>query len=133
MRTYQTLTLIGSILGILIAFGVYATLGVLNITMNVFENMTGQETQSNPSAKRQADIQYVSTGVGVSIFVLIVALVLAFAIKQRTKIVGISLIIIAVVTFIAIGLFGIIPFALLLPAGISALRYKRELTKPTSD
>ena len=133
MRTYQTLTLLGSILGIAIAFGVYATLGVLDITLNVFENMTGQESQTNPSAKRQADIQYTSTAAGISVFVLIVALVIAFVIKQRTKIVGISLIIIAVVTLFAIGLFGIIPFALLLPAGISALRYKRELTKPTSD
>jgi hypothetical protein len=32
MRSYQTLTLIGSILGMLIAFGIYTTVGVLNVT-----------------------------------------------------------------------------------------------------
>src|SRR5574342_866869 len=120
MRNYQTLTLVGSILGMLIAFGVYTTIGVLNVSMNVFENMTGEETQINPSAKRQIDMQYITAGVGVSIFSFIVALVLAFVIKERTKIVGISLIIIAVITFFAMGLFGVIPFALLLPAGIVA-------------
>lgn len=131
MRNYQTLTLVGSILGMLIAFGVYTTIGVLNVSMNVFENMTGEETQINPSAKRQIDMQYITAGVGVSIFSFIVALVLAFVIKERTKIVGISLIIIAVITFFAMGLFGVIPFALLLPAGIVAIRYKLQAKATT--
>jgi len=127
MRNYQTLTLIGSILGMLIAFGVYATLGVLNITIDTFENMTGHETQNAPSVKREADMKYISAGVGISIFVLIVALILAFVIKERTKIVGISLIIIAFVTLISMGFYGIIPLALLLPAGIVAIRYKPQM------
>ena len=124
MRTYQTLTLIGSILGIIISFGVYATAGVLDVTLNVLENMTNQESQSAPSIKRQADIQYISGAVGISILLFIIALVIAFAVKQRTKIVGIILIIISVATLVSIGLFGVIPFALLLPAGIVALRFK---------
>ena len=124
MRTYQTLTLIGSILGILITFGAYATIGILYTTLNVFENMTGEETQTLPNTKRQADIQYISTAAGVSIVLYILALVLSFSIKWRTKIVGTSLIIIAIVTLIAISFYGVIGFALLLPAGIVALRYK---------
>src|SRR4249920_1675790 len=128
MRNYQTLTLIGSILGILIAFGVYATVGVLDITLNLFENMTGKESETAPSIKREADKQYISTAIGISIPLLIIALVLAFVIKEKTKIVGIGLIIISIAVLIAIGGFGVIPFALLLPAGIVALRYKHGLT-----
>ena len=124
MRTYQTLTLIGTILGIIISFGVYATVGVLDVTLNVFENMTGEESRTAPSTKRQADIQYMSSALGISILLSIVAIVIVFAVKQRTKIVGIILIIISVAILISIGLFGVIPFALLLPAGIAALRFK---------
>jgi hypothetical protein len=131
MRNYQTLTLIGSILGILIAFGVYATVGVLDITLNVFENMTDKESETAPSIKREADKQYISTAIGISIPLLIIALVLAFVIKEKTKIVGIGLIIISIAVLIAIGGFGVIPFALLLPAGIVALRYKQGLTEPS--
>lgn len=131
MRTYQTLTLIGSILGFLISFGVYATAGVLDVTLNVLENMTDQESQTAPSTKRQVDIQHISGAVGISILLFIIALVIAFAVKQRTKIVGIILIIISVATLISIGLFGVIPFALLLPAGIVALRYKAQIKAST--
>jgi hypothetical protein len=76
--------------------------------------------------KRQADMQYVSAAAGVTIVLYIAALVLAFTIKQRTKIVGISLILIAIITVIATSLFGVIGFALLLPAGIVAFRYKQS-------
>lgn len=133
MRTYQTLTLIGSILGFLISFGVYATVGVLDITINVFENMTGEESQTAPSTKRQADIQYISGAIGISVVLFIVALVIAFAVKQRTKIVGIILIIISVATLISIGFFGVIPFALLLPAGIVALRFRSQSLTPQTN
>lgn len=126
MRTYQTLTLIGAILGMLVIFGAYATTGVLNVTMNVLENMTRDESDNASSIKRQADMQYVSAAAGVTIVLYIAALVLAFTIKQRTKIVGISLILIAIITVIATSLFGVIGFALLLPAGIVALRYKQS-------
>jgi hypothetical protein len=126
MRTYQTLTLIGAILGMLVIFGAYATTGVLNVTMNVLENMTRDESDNASSMKRQADMQYVSAAAGVTIVLYIAALVLAFTIKQRTKIVGISLILIAIITVIATSLFGVIGFALLLPAGIVAFRYKQS-------
>jgi hypothetical protein len=132
MRTYQTLTLIGAILGMLIIFGAYATTGLLNVTVNILENMSRQESDSASSIKRQADMQYVSAAAGVTIVLYIAALVLAFAIKQRTKIVGISLILIAIITVIATSLFGVIGFALLLPAGIVALKYKHDVTKPSS-
>jgi hypothetical protein len=132
MRTYQTLTLIGAILGMLVIFGAYATTGLLNVTVNILENMSRQESDSASSIKRQADMQYVSAAAGVTIVLYIAALVLAFAIKQRTKIVGISLILIAIITVIATSLFGVIGFALLLPAGIVALKYKHDVTKPSS-
>lgn len=127
MRNYQILTLIGSILGMLIAFGAIATVGVLDITITSFENFTDsseQETEIDRQ-ERMADMQYIyGTGAG-AIILYIVALVIAFVIKEKTKIVGIILIILSVVTLILIGGFGVIGFALLLTAGIVALRYRK--------
>lgn len=47
-----------------------------------------------------------------------------FAVKSKTKAVGIILLVIGFLAMVITNLWGIIPFALLLPAGILALRYK---------
>ena len=131
MRNYQTLTLIGSILGIVIAFAVIAFMGVLDIGLTSLGNLTTstQEELQVERVDRAADLQYIYTTGGVAIVLYIVALVIAFVIKQKTKIIGIVLLLIAVATLILIGLFGVIGFALLLTAGIVALRYKPPLTQ----
>ena len=53
MRNYQTLTLIGSILGILIAFAVIGLLGVLDIGITSFENLTDRTQERADVQKRE--------------------------------------------------------------------------------
>ena len=55
---------------------------------------------------------------------LIIALILVFVLPRHPKIVGVYLLIVSAAVLIGMGLFGILPFALFLPAGIVALRYK---------
>jgi hypothetical protein len=57
----------------------------------------------------------------------IVILVITFAVKRKTKAVGVTIIILGIITMAVTNGWGIIPFALLLPAGIVALRYKKRL------
>jgi hypothetical protein len=47
-----------------------------------------------------------------------------FVVKNNTKAVGFVLLVIGVITTLITNFWGLIPFALLLPAGIVALRYK---------
>ncbi len=49
---------------------------------------------------------------------------ITFAIKSKTKAVGIILLVIGFIAMVITNMWGIIPFALLLPSGILALRYK---------
>src|SRR5919108_37918 len=76
MRNYQTLTLIGGILGMLISFGVYATFGVLDITMTSLQNISssGGSTSSQTAeekAKRRSDLNMISLHVGIAIVLYI--------------------------------------------------------------
>lgn len=64
--------------------------------------------------------------VEVSVFMMMVGLILVFVLPGHPKVVGIYLIVLSIVVFIGMGLFGILPFALFLPAGIVALRYKLQ-------
>lgn len=131
MRNYQTLALIGSILGIVTAFAVIAFMGVLDIGLTSFGNLT-TSTQEELQVEREgraADFQYIYSTGGVAIVLYIVALVIAFVIKQKTKIIGIVLLVVAVATLFLIGYFGVIGFALLLTSGIVALRYKPPITQ----
>lgn len=132
MRNYQTLTLIGSILGILIAFAVIGLLGVLDIGITSFENLTDstQEQLDVQKEKRSTDIQYIYTTGGISIVLYIIAIITAFVLNQRTKVIGIILLVVSVATLILIGYFGVIGFALLLTGGIVALRYKPPQITP---
>ena len=131
MRNYQTLALIGSILGIVIAFAVIAFMGVLDIGLTSLGNLT-TSTQEELQVEREdcaADIQYIYSTGGAAIVLYIIALVIAFVIKQKTKIIGIVLLVVAVATLLLIGYFGVIGFALLLTGGIVALRYKPPITQ----
>ncbi len=55
-------------------------------------------------------------------------LVLTFVIANKTKALGTILIMIGFTAMVITNFWGIIPFALLLPAGIVALRYKPNLS-----
>lgn len=69
-------------------------------------------------------------GLALAFFIYVAILVIVFAVKSKVKLVGVTVLVLGVITMAITNLWGIIPFALLLPSGIVALRYKpRELTK----
>jgi hypothetical protein len=84
---------------------------------------------TSASIESAADFQQIYSSGGSAIVLYIGALVVAFVIKHKTKIIGIVLLAVAVVTLILIGLFGVIGFALLLTGGIVALRYRPPLSQ----
>jgi hypothetical protein len=90
MQNYQYLTLIGSILGILIAF---AAIAIFYLGITSFENLTDstQKELEVGRASRAAEIQYGAA----AIILYIIAIISAFVIKQKTKVVGITLLVIA--------------------------------------
>lgn len=113
MRSYQILSIIAGVLGLLIVFTVYAIMGTLAIFV---ESFGGGEL----AAKEQVFFQ-----VGVSAFLYVITIIIPFVIKQP-KIVGYALLVLAVSTLISAGGFGIIGFALLIPAGIVGIRWKEK-------
>lgn len=113
MKSYQTLAVIGGILGLIIIFSAYALLGVATILSTSF----GGET---PEGVEQANTQ-----IAISIIFYIIAIIIPFVIKQ-TKPLGWILIGLSIATLISAGFFGIIGFALLIAGGISAIRQKEK-------
>ena len=113
MRSYQTLSVVAGILGLIIIFIAYAIMGTLVIFL---ESFTGEEPEG---------IEQISTQVGVSVFLYIVVIIIPFVIKQP-KIVGYILFGLAVATLISAGFFGIIGFAILIAGGIAAVRWKEK-------
>jgi hypothetical protein len=70
-------------------------------------------------------MSYVAIAVPIVIILEIVVLVLVFVIKpNQVKSIGIFLPVVSVVVLIGTSWYGILPFALFLPTGILALRYK---------
>lgn len=125
MRTYQTLSLIGNIFGILLAIGLFVLMSALTSTTNVLTEMsnpTEEELQEQESTT--AGWAPFMGGLAFAFILYIVMLVLTFVIADKTKVLGIILIVIGFIAMIITNFWGIIPFALLLPAGIVALRYK---------
>jgi len=113
MRSYQTLSVVAGILGLIIVFIVYAIMGTLAIFL---ESFSGDELEGK---------ERVFTQIGVSVFLYIVVIIIPFVIKQP-KIVGYILFGLAVATIISAGAFGIIGFAILIAAGIAAVRWKEK-------
>ena len=131
MRNYQTLALIGAVLGIVIAFAVITFMGALDIGLTSLGNLTTSTPEELQVERedRAGDLQYIYSTGGAAIILYIVALVIAFVLRQKTKIIGVVLLVIAVTTLFLTGFFGVIGFALLLTSGIVALRYKPPLTQ----
>lgn len=118
MRNYQTLTLIGSIFGILIAVGFW-------IFASSFEPFVTEFATEETAMQNRQNMSYAVIAVPVVIILEIAVLVLVFVMKPtQLKPVGIFLIIVSVIVLIGTSWYGILPFALFLPAGIIALRYK---------
>jgi hypothetical protein len=140
LKTYQTLALIGGILGILGTIALSLTLSLFSIGVGSLVNMTSHfPTTSSQEAQQQAQNQqnYLNTkagsdrlvtGLAFAFLFYIVCIVITFVIKN-TKILGTILITLGVIAVPITNGWGIISFALLLPAGIVAIRYKeKEIT-----
>lgn len=114
----------------LFLFGI-AGLGI--ISNNASLNMTKQFGSSSELASQQqkhaSNEQIFSSfagGVAFSLVLFIIGISITFIVRN-TKAVGIILIIFGVITIAITRGWGIIPFALLLPAGIVALREKKQV------
>lgn len=90
-------------------------------------NPSEQELQE--SAARTEQVSPFVGGLAFAFILYIIMLVLTFVIANKTKALGIILIVIGFITMIVTNFWGIIPFALLLPAGVVALRYKPILLR----
>jgi uncharacterized membrane protein len=133
MRTYQTLSLIGCIIGILLTIGLAILVGGLMSVSNTLLNMSRPtESERQEQEAKQVTGSTFVVGSFFAFFIYIVILVITFVVKTRTKAVGIMILILGAIGMAITNLWGIIPFALLLPAGIVALKYKHDITKPSS-
>jgi Kef-type K+ transport system membrane component KefB len=127
MKNYQTLSLIGGILGMLIAFGVYATMGTLHIVLRSLENSTNNPSSQTNQAVRNQQANELGSRAGLAIMLYIIGIAVPFTLVKRPKITGSILLVVAVSTLFLIGLFGVVGFGLFLPAGIVALAQKKPL------
>ena len=84
-----------------------------NLSPNNPQNAVNQQNFENTKARNQPFI----TGLAFAFFLYIGAIVVTFVVKN-TKGVGITLLGIGVITMVITNYWGIIPFGLLLPAGI---------------
>jgi Protein of unknown function (DUF4064)/Short C-terminal domain len=138
LRTYQTLTLIGAILGILTTIGYWITMIGLDAFVTSFDESMRESEFYTPDPEDQRQYQenkssmaYINAAAPTSIVILVIILIITMVIKNQTKILGIILIVVAVTELILTSAFGVIPLALLLPAGILALRWKSPRYEPT--
>ena len=130
METYQVLSLIGCIFGILLTIGLLLLEGFLLGTSDVLLNMTKPTEQERTIHEAtKSSVSPFLAGTAIAFFLYIVLLVITFVVK-RAKLTGILLLVLGVIAMAITNFWGIIPFALLLPAGIVALRYKPETVKP---
>ena len=107
VEAYKILTLIGSILGLLVTVGALGIVGLLSMGFQI-----------NPN--------YEFLGIMISaIIVYIISLCITFGVKS-TKAIGITLIVSAILILIFSSFYGILGFALLLAAGIIALRERNQ-------
>lgn len=96
----------------IIVFSAYAVMGSLFAISNAF----GGNAEISDGIYAQITI---------SIIIYIIAIIIPLTVN-KVKTVGVLLIVISFVTLISAGLFGVIGFALLLPAGIIAVRWKEK-------
>src|SRR2546426_4301526 len=118
MKSYQLLAVIAGVLGMIIVFLAYAVFSFANIMVKSFGGITASGEE------------IVSTLVTISAILYIITIIIPFVLK-RTKPLGIALLILAFATLISASYFGVISMALLVAAGIAALRQK-EITSRTA-
>ena len=110
-------------MGILIAVGFWIFASSFSAGLESL-NESGFAHQNTVTQNRNT-MSYAAVAVPVVIVLEIVALVFAFVIKPRQlKPLGIFLIAISVIVLVGTSWYGVLPFALFLPAGILAVKYK---------
>jgi hypothetical protein len=130
MRTFQTLSLIGCILGMLITIGLFLTLtffsgmvgGLVNMSKSLSPNNPQNQINQQNYENTKARSDTLSSGLAFAFLMYIAGITITFAIKN-TKIVGTILLGIGIIAMVITNGWGLIAFALLLPA-IVALRQK---------
>jgi hypothetical protein len=110
IKSYQILAVIGGVLGLLVTLAFSLLYSFVDSLGSTFGRGFDESSK-----------QYFSAAVPLVIIIYISCFIIPFVIK-RTKIVGIYLIISSFIVIIASSYVGILGFALLLPAGIIALR-----------
>jgi uncharacterized membrane protein len=129
MENYQILSLIGCIFGILLTIGLVLTIGVLtSISDNFFNQTRPTEQERTMHEASNSTSSTFLAGAGFAFILYIVMLIFTFVVRARTKAVGVMLLVLGGICVVITNGWGIIPFALLLPAGILALRYKPPIT-----
>ena len=132
MRTYQTLSLIGCLIGLFLMLGLFGIAGlgttVNNISLNMsksYANSSQLAIQQKSHDKSESLFTSFAGGTAFSLLLYIVGIVVTFVVRN-VKVLGIVLIVVigVIPILITIG-WGIIPFALILPAGIVAIREKK--------
>ena len=110
-------------------YRVILTVGVLtSISDNFFNMSRPTEQRRTIHEAEQSKTSPFLAGAFIAFFLYIVMLIFTFVVKARMRAVGITLIVAGIICVAITNFWGIIPFALLLPAGILALRHKPLIT-----
>jgi hypothetical protein len=136
MKTFQTLALIGCILGMLLTIGLFLTesflIGTSGVFLNISKSLSTNNAQNAINQQKynasKASISPFLGGLALAFLLYIAGIVITFVVKNA-KAVGITLLAIGVIAMAITYGWGIIAFALLLPAGIVAIRQKAPSTK----
>lgn len=115
MRSYQILALVAGIIGMLIVFLVYFVLQGLASLLSAFGK-----------APDNAETTFIQIGISIVLYVIVI--IFPFAVKSH-KVSGGVLLILAFATLVSAGGFGVVSFAMLIAAGIVAIRYKPDGSK----
>jgi hypothetical protein len=139
MRNYQTLTVIGGVITILVAlatWAIFASTDIFHGAFNEFESKyaTQQQLQKYNEGRQMFanGLAYMQVAIPTAIFVNIFAMIGVFVFKDKVKVVGSLLIVIGIISIITIGAFGIVSLGIFITAGIVALRYKVARKETTS-
>jgi hypothetical protein len=121
-RNYQIISFIGCVLGILLMLGLWIYINV--ITGYLKSGDIAELTANNEIQKSLEKITFFSANTFISIAVYIICLGVAFVVETKTMAVGITIIVLGTIPIAITNLWGTIPFAILLIAGLVALTYK---------
>ncbi len=122
MKTYQTLTLIGGIFGIIIVPIILISLAAGMAFFSAYDSSSELEPESLG--------EMTAYSLTISIIVSIIAIVIVFVTK-KTKPVGYALLGLAIIMLVATNISGVLTWILFFVGGISAIKYKQVLDVPS--